>query len=102
MSKATQEQRDKFRFALEDKGVPEVIAFMAAGYADVPYLSPHEYDAEDLIAGFFFWGQTKEGLGFWVAVEDNCRHWVTESRKTLPRPTPVSGPVTINHRGEVA
>jgi len=27
--------------------------------------------------------------------------WVTKARKTLPRPTPVPGPVTINERGEV-
>lgn len=29
-------------------------------------------------------------------------HWVTEARKTIPRPIPVTGPVTINHRGEPA
>lgn len=28
--------------------------------------------------------------------------WVTKARKTLPRPTPVTGPVTINERGEPA
>jgi len=28
-------------------------------------------------------------------------HFVVEARKTLPRPTPVPGPVTINERGEV-
>jgi len=29
-------------------------------------------------------------------------HFVTQSRKSLPRPTPVTGPVTINHRWEPA
>ena len=29
-------------------------------------------------------------------------HWVTEARKSIPRPIPVTGPVTIDHRGEPA
>lgn len=28
--------------------------------------------------------------------------FVVKARKTLPRPTPVTGPVTIDHRGEPA
>jgi hypothetical protein len=65
----TQKQRDAYRFALEDKGVPEVIAYMAA-------CNTHSirFDAEDsawfFMSGGFVWDQTPEGHEFWSAIDD--------------------------------
>lgn len=62
------------------------------------------------VDGMQTWFHTPDRLGhLWSA--DRClrpirdqpgnEDWVTKARKTLPRPTPVPGPVTINARGEV-
>lgn len=74
----TQAQRDAYRYALEDKGVPEVIAFMAAKNLDSPIIpcSNHDkYSAEALICRGFFWRETAEGLDFWNSVYLCCESY---------------------------
>jgi hypothetical protein len=60
----TQAQRDAYRYALEDKGVPEVIAFMAA-----QNLCRSAWFVVDpaawLIDHGFYWEDTYEGYDFW-------------------------------------
>jgi hypothetical protein len=56
------------------------------------------------------WMVEGSGPGDWCLDEDlrpirdnpGNEQFVIEARKTLPRPTPVTGPVTINERGEPA
>jgi len=65
---STQKQRDAYRYALEDKGVPEVIAFMAAQAAN----DLTEFDAGDsaeaLIYLHIWWANTPQGYHFWQSV----------------------------------
>ena len=68
--KLTRKQRDEIRYALEDCGVPEVLAFMAARNAAA------ELDREGLqkwpISTLFVWGGSPEGHDFWAAVAVNA------------------------------
>lgn len=57
----TQRQRNAIRYALEDLGVPETIAFMAARNAINPYAAGDKYP----ISGLFLWHETPEGHEFW-------------------------------------
>ena len=65
----TQKQRDAYRYALEDAGVPEVFAYMASLNNDSALEEfDGPYSAEFLISGGFIWGGTPEGRDFWQAV----------------------------------
>jgi len=66
--KITQAQRDAYRYALEDKGVPEVIAFMAAMNYDGQYHWAGDDLAADLIYSAFLWLKSKEGPDFWEVI----------------------------------
>ena len=60
--KLTEPQRDELRYALEDGGMPEVLAYMAAQRAKRPLDGYHG------IALYFIWDETPEGDDFWSAV----------------------------------
>ena len=85
MTVPSQSERDRFRFALEDRGVPEVIAVMAAQRLTcaLPPSLDH-YSASDLIASFFFWSSTKEGGLFWDCVDTNCLHLPAPLERAKP------------------
>ena len=60
--KLKQAQRNELRYALEDSGMPEILAFMAAQRADKPF------DGNPVINCYFLWAGTPEGSDFWRAV----------------------------------
>jgi len=65
-----QAQRDAYRYALEDKGVPEVIAFMAAQNLNIgmPVEQWFSSACGDEISGAFPWSDTPQGHDFWNAI----------------------------------
>jgi len=71
MTTPTQKQRDAYRYALEDAGVPEVYAFMAARNLKRP--ASLRLDFSDYIFACYIWRDTPEGVGFWSAIYDNCK-----------------------------
>jgi hypothetical protein len=66
----TQAQRDAYRYALEDRGVPEVIAFMAAQNLNIEMPVEQWFSSArgDVISGAFPWSCTPQGHDFWSAV----------------------------------
>ena len=70
MKKVSDKQREKYRYLLEDKGVPEVIAYMASLNLGNPDGITKNTPAYLLIGGGFFWHVTPEGFDFWSAVKD--------------------------------
>lgn len=69
----TQKQRDAYRYALEDKGVPEVYAYMAACNAGSSIEDLCRFsDAVSLIYGAFYWDAKPEGHQFWSAIANEC------------------------------
>jgi len=69
----TKKQRDAYRYALEDKGVPEVIAFMAARNLSFSLSRPFliRCAGADLVMSGFVWFSSPEGAHFWAAVMDS-------------------------------
>ena len=69
----TQAQRDAYRYALEDKGVPEVIAFIAA--QNLSFSLSRSFlirgAGSDLVMCGFVWFSSPEGAHFWAAVMDS-------------------------------
>ena len=65
----TQAMRDNYRFILEDKGVPEVIAFMASKNIDNDGFDQF-MSLDTLVGGLFWWSNTPQGSDFWAAVQD--------------------------------
>lgn len=58
----TQKQRDKIRYALEDQGIPEVLAFMAAQNAtQVSWGQPD-------LTWLFVWASSPQGHKFWAMI----------------------------------
>jgi hypothetical protein len=69
----TQAQRDAYRYALEDKGVPEVIAFMAARNLRAKIKAPaREFSVAILLYGGFFWDEAPEGNDFWRVIVESA------------------------------
>jgi hypothetical protein len=64
----TQAQRDEIRYAFEDAGMPEVLAFMAGQVADCP-LSPTLN-----VWRMCVWKTTPQGYDFWNVVHENMEH----------------------------
>jgi len=65
----TQAQRNAYRYALEDRGVPDVIAFMAAQVADKPTeFNAGTTTAGELIYSGIWWRNTPQGYHFWDTV----------------------------------
>jgi len=64
----TQKDRDAYRYALEDSGVPEVIAFMAARNLDGENTFSNRSTASFMIGLGFMWDDTKERADFWYAI----------------------------------
>jgi hypothetical protein len=58
----SQAQRNAYRYALEDAGVPEVIAFMAARNLDVDDSYVPDGDSYALIWEGFAWKESPEGF----------------------------------------
>lgn len=63
----TQKQRDQIRYALEDQGIPEVLAFMAAQNAtEIPrYIG---------LTRLFTWASSPQGHEFWAMVAAEAGH----------------------------
>ena len=70
----TQAQRDEIRYAFEDAGMPEVLAFMAGKVATHDmrwvFFSGRKY----ALASLSHWNRTPQGRDFWWAVEDNMEN----------------------------
>jgi len=60
MSTLTQAQRNQIRYALEDAGIPEVLAFMAARNA-----TNLDTKHTGRLSVLFLWSQSPEGHDFW-------------------------------------
>lgn len=77
MNADTQVQRDEYRFSLEDAGVPEVYAFMAAKNLAVRLSGGTQARSQDsaweLIIYGFLWSATTEGSDFWRSIYENCK-----------------------------
>lgn len=71
----TQKQRDAYRFALEDKGMPEVLAFMAAENLGSRFSAACllQSDLSGLVLAGFFWDDGKEPFDFWEEIYDSCK-----------------------------
>lgn len=63
-----QEQRAAFQELLEDAGVPDVIAFMAATRMVVDEEGPCLESASEGLWSNFVWADTPEGGYFWLGV----------------------------------
>lgn len=71
----TQKQRDAYRFALEDKGMPEVLAFMAAENLTAIFKegSMPGLTLFNLLCSGFYWETDWEEWEFWEFVGFDCR-----------------------------
>lgn len=69
----TQKQRDEFRYAMEDGGVPDVIAFMAAQNFDgcVPLGAVKDWDLHAVLGCGFRWDESPEGFNFWNEIYES-------------------------------
>jgi hypothetical protein len=67
----TQAQRNKIRYAFEDAGMPEVLAFMAGQIATFDKKWVFSGYPEYAVAYLCFWSDTPQGNDFWAAVSSN-------------------------------
>ena len=62
----TQAQRDEIRYAFEDAGMPEVLAFMAGQVADHDKKWVFQNSNVNPILFLCLWKKTPQGQAFWM------------------------------------
>ena len=71
----TQAQRDEIRYAFEDAGMPEVLAFMAGQVATYNKHWVFEEGAKFAVLYLNIWSSSPQGREFWEAVHhDNMEN----------------------------